>query len=196
MFAHLSEEIFPEYRLALVHSRIEEEKKRLIMKDFRDGKLDILVATSVVEVGVDVPEATCMVIEHAERFGLSALHQLRGRVGRGKEQSYCFLVYNEPLSDDGKKRLMIMKENHDGFKLAEEDLKMRGPGDMAGIKQSGFLKLSIADPVRDIDVLLEARDTAREIVKKDPELLSAEMSDLRDLFSNCPPFDENLLRTG
>ncbi|MCK5736344.1 MAG: ATP-dependent DNA helicase RecG, partial [Spirochaetaceae bacterium] len=171
-------------------------EKRRIMSDFRTGSLDILVATSVVEVGVDVPQASCMVIEHAERFGLSALHQLRGRVGRGTAQSYCFLVYNEPLSEDGKKRLMIMKKTHDGFVLAEEDLKMRGPGDMAGTRQSGFLKLRIADPVRDLNVLIEARKTARKITEKDPELLDAGMSDLRELFSCCPPFDENLLSTG
>jgi len=196
MFTHLSSEIFPEFRAALVHSRVEEEDKRRIMADFREGRLDILVATSVVEVGVDVPQATCMVIEHAERFGLTALHQLRGRVGRGTEQSFCFLVYNEPLSDDGKRRLMIMKETHNGFVLAEEDLKMRGPGDMAGTRQSGFLKLSIADPVRDLEILIEAREKVRMISSKDPELLDADMSDLRELFSCCPPFDENLLRTG
>jgi len=196
MYSHLSTEIFPEFKTALVHSRIEEEDKRRIMKDFREGRLDVLVATSVVEVGVDVPQASCMVIEHAERFGLSALHQLRGRVGRGRKQSYCFLVYNEPLSDDGKKRLMIMKETHDGFLLSEEDLKMRGPGDMAGTRQSGFLKLSIADPVRDLSVLIEARGKVLDITAKDPELLDAGMSPLRELFSCCPPFDENLLRTG
>jgi len=196
MFARLSRETFPEFKTALVHSRVEEDEKRRIMQEFRKGEIDILVATSVVEVGVDVPEATCMVIEHAERFGLSALHQLRGRVGRGREQSYCFLVYNEPLSDDGKRRLMIMKDTHDGFLLAEEDLKMRGPGDMAGVKQSGFLKLSIADPVRDLPILIEARERARMITAEDPELLDAGMSELRELFSCCPPFDENLLRTG
>jgi ATP-dependent DNA helicase RecG len=193
MYAHLSSRVFPEFRTALVHSRVDEEEKRRIMKNFREGKLDVLVATSVVEVGVDVAEASCMVIEHAERFGLSALHQLRGRVGRGKKQSYCFLVYSEELSEDGKKRLLIMKETHDGFILAEEDLKMRGPGDMAGTRQSGFLRLSIADPVRDLDVLLKAREKAGEINMKDPELLNPEMTDLRDLFSCCPPFDENLL---
>ena len=196
MFAILSREVFPDYRSALVHSRVDEEEKRRTMEAFRDGRIRILVATSVVEVGVDVPEATCMVIEHAERFGLSALHQLRGRVGRGSDQSYCFLVYAEPLTDDGKKRLMVMKETHDGFVLAEEDMKMRGPGDMAGTRQSGFLKLSIADPVRDIGILMETRDRAREIVAADPGMLEPDMGDTRDLWSTCPPFDEELLGTG
>jgi ATP-dependent DNA helicase RecG len=196
MFARLSTEVFPEFNASLVHSRIEEEEKRRIMSEFREGKTNLLVATSVVEVGVDIPEASCMVIEHAERFGLSALHQLRGRVGRGKEQSYCFLVYAEPLTDDGKKRMMILKETNDGFVLAEEDLKMRGPGDMAGTRQSGFLKLTIADPVRDLDVLLDVRDRAKDITAKDPGFLDVDMTDLRELFGICPPFDENLLSTG
>lgn len=196
MFSRLQNDVFPEFKAALVHSRIDEGEKRQIMADFRNGIIDLLVATSVVEVGVDVPEASCMVVEHAERFGLSALHQLRGRVGRGKEQSYCFLVYAEPLSDDGKRRMMVMKENSDGFVLAEEDLKMRGPGDMAGTRQSGFLKLSIADPVRDLEVLLEARDYARKITADDPGFLAADMTDVRELFATCPPFDENLLSTG
>jgi len=196
MFCLLSEKVFGEFKVALIHSRIEEDEKRRIMKEFREGDIQILVSTSVVEVGVDVPEATSMVIEHAERFGLSALHQLRGRVGRGSRQSYCFLVYAEPLSDDARRRLLIMKETHDGFILAEEDMKMRGPGDMAGVKQSGFLKLTIADPVRDLKVLLKARKHAQKTAEDDPGLLNPQFSDLRDLFSRCPPFDENLLRIG
>lgn len=196
MYNLISGEIFPEFSSALVHSRVEEEEKRRIMNGFRNGSVQILVATSVVEVGVDVPEATSMVIEHAERFGLSALHQLRGRVGRGTRQSFCFLVYAEPLTDDGKRRLLVMKDTHDGFVLAEEDMRMRGPGDMAGTRQSGFMKLSIADPVRDIEVLLEAREKAREIIAEDPGMLAADMSNLRDLWNTCPPFDEELLGTG
>ncbi|PIE03942.1 MAG: hypothetical protein CSA76_06860 [Spirochaetales bacterium] len=196
MHAFLSEKIFPDVPSALLHSRIEEEEKRRIMQNYRDGRIRILVATSVVEVGVDVSQATCMVVEHAERFGLSALHQLRGRVGRGKEQSYCFLVYNEPLSEEGKQRMRVMKEISDGFLLAEEDMKMRGPGDMAGTRQSGFLKLTIADPVRDISVLVEAREKARELLKKDPGLLNPENALLRDLLDTAAPFDENLLAAG
>ena len=195
MAKHLGEDLYADFRGALIHSRVEEEKKREIMEAFREGRLDYLVATSVVEVGVDVPEAVCMVIEHAERFGLSALHQLRGRVGRGSDQSYCFLIYSDALSDDGKRRLMAMKEISDGFTLSEEDLKMRGPGDMAGVKQTGFLQFSIADPVRDLEILLDARQKARAVIDADPMLSSAENGDIRDLFALCPPFDENLLST-
>ena len=196
MYRRLSQSIFPEFPGALVHSRVSEEDKRRIMADFRSGKIAFLAATSVVEVGVDVKEATCMVVEHAERFGLSALHQLRGRVGRGEYQSYCFLVYKDPLSDDGKRRMMTMKNVSDGFILAEEDLKMRGPGDMAGVRQSGFLRFSIADPVRDLDVLLRARDSARAVIRRDPGLLEPAHRDLRDLMNTCPPFNNELLRTG
>jgi len=190
MFRHLQGRIFNNYRGALLHSRINEEIKRNIMNDFKNGKLDFLAATSVVEVGVDVPEATCMVIEHAERFGLSALHQLRGRVGRSSLQSYCFLVYSEPLSEDAKHRLLIMKETTDGFRLAEEDLKIRGPGDMTGIRQSGFLKFKLADPVRDVKVLIEAKEEAEKITDIDPGFLNPENSLLRDLYSICPPFEK------
>lgn len=196
MFLKLSREVFPEHRAALIHSRIEEEEKRGIMSNFRAGTCRLLVATSVVEVGVDVPEATCIVIEHAERFGLSALHQLRGRVGRGNRQSHCFLVYSEPLTDEGKRRLMIMKDTSDGFELAEEDLKMRGPGDMVGVKQSGFLKMSISDPVRDLQVLLRARAKVKRIVTSKSGFLGEGFENLRRLFETCPPFDENLIGTG
>jgi len=196
MFLRLSKEVFPEHRAALIHSRIDEEEKRRIMSDFRSGACKLLVATSVVEVGVDVSEATCIVIEHAERFGLSALHQLRGRVGRGNRKSYCFLVYSEPLTDEGKRRLIIMKDTRDGFALAEEDLKMRGPGDMVGIKQSGFLKMSISDPVRDLQVLLQARAKVKEIVTSESSLLEKGLENLHRLFETCPPFDENLISTG
>ncbi len=195
MFDYLSSHVFPDFKGALIHSRIEEAEKRHIMMEFREGRLDFLTATSVVEVGVDIPEATCMVVEHAERFGLSALHQLRGRVGRGTKQSYCFLVYGEPLTDEGKNRLMTMKNTNDGFKLAEEDMKFRGPGDMAGVKQSGFLKLTIADPVRDLSLLLEARDKAQRVMAADPLLMREENRNIRDVFTSVPPFNEDLLST-
>lgn len=123
------------------------------------------MATSVVEVGVDVPNATCMVIEHAERFGLSALHQLRGRVGRGSTQSYCFLVFSDKLTESGKARLRVMHETTDGFLIAEEDLRLRGPGDIAGIQQSGYLAFTLADPIRDYEILLEARTAAFDLLE-------------------------------
>ena len=174
MAERLAKEVFPSFPLALLHSRVEDEEKRRTMDAFRRGDIKILAATSVVEVGVDVPNATCMVVEHAERFGLSALHQLRGRVGRGEEQSYCFLVYSDSLTEDGKKRLMVMLENSDGFIIAEEDLKLRGPGQIMGIEQSGYLTLGIADPVRDAEELARARADAFTILEADPALERSE----------------------
>ncbi len=196
MFRFIDEKAFPSYRCALIHSRIGEEEKRASMAAFSRGEVNILVATSVVEVGVDVPNATVMVVEQAERFGLSALHQLRGRVGRGEHQSYCFLVFDEGLTDEGKQRMMIMKEHGDGFMIAEEDLKLRGMGDIAGCRQSGFMKLSIADLTRDRDLLLWARDKAESILIGDPGLLSEENASLRELFHRSPPFDIELISQG
>jgi ATP-dependent DNA helicase RecG len=180
MVEYLGREIYPGFKTALIHSKLDEEVKRSIMAEFRSGAVQILVATSVVEVGVDVPNAACMVIEHAERFGLSALHQLRGRVGRGSEQAYCFLVYSDQevppgldateLEDEERtkmgQRLMIMRGSNDGFLIAEKDLELRGPGQISGmtvvnnigrVEQSGRLALGLADPVRDMPLLLEAR---------------------------------------
>lgn len=167
MFSHLTERIFPGTNAAMIHSKIPEEDQRTIMNKFKSGEIKILVATSVIEVGVDIPNATCMVIEQAERFGLAALHQLRGRVGRGKEQSYCFLIYNENLTEDGKARLKIMKETSDGFKIAEEDLKIRGPGEITGIMQSGYSSFKTGDPVRDSEILNEARTAAFNLLAKE-----------------------------
>jgi len=158
MFTFLSQQVYPEYKCALVHSKVEEEKQNQILNDFRDGKIQILIATTVVEVGVDVPNATCMVIESAERFGLAALHQLRGRVGRGSQQSYCFLIYSQKLSEIGKQRMKVIHSSNDGFFIAEEDLKLRGPGDINGIQQSGYFTLGIADPINNKDIMEMARE--------------------------------------
>ena len=136
-FSFLSEQVYPGFSAALIHSRVDEEAQSRILSDFHAGKIQILVATTVVEVGVDVPNATCMVIEQADRFGLAALHQLRGRVGRGSEQSYCFLVYSKNLTETGVARMKILRESTDGFKIAEEDLRLRGPGEITGTAQSG-----------------------------------------------------------
>ena len=151
---------FSHHRLALLHSKIPEDEARTIMQQFRAGSIHILVATSVIEVGVDVPNATCMVIEHADRFGLSALHQLRGRIGRGHDQGYCFLLYGKNISETGKARLKIMSATTDGFIIAEEDLKLRGPGDIGGIEQSGYCGFVLADPIRDFALLEKARTAA------------------------------------
>ena len=160
------------------------------MDAFRKGEIKILVATSVVEVGVDVPNATCMIVEHAERFGLSALHQLRGRVGRGGDQSYCFLVYSDSLTEDGKTRLKVMLENSDGFVIAEEDLKLRGPGQIAGIEQSGYLTLGLADPVRDAEELARARTDVFAILESDPALEQLEHRLIAAVLERAPPFSD------
>ena len=187
---------FPDFRLGLIHSRLDEEDKVSVMRSFSSGEIDILVSTSVVEVGVDVPNATCMVVEHAERFGLAALHQLRGRVGRGEFQSYMFLVYAPDLSEEGKRRLKVMMENSDGFAVAEEDLKIRGPGNMTGTEQAGFLRLRFADPAADGETMLRARNLARKILQDDPGLLKPENSLLRQVINRTRPFEEELINGG
>lgn len=166
MFTYLQTQVYPNSKCALVHSKIEEEKQNEILSQFREGSIQILVATTVVEVGVDVANATCMVIEHANRFGLAELHQLRGRVGRGCDQSYCFLIYDKNISEDGIARMKALHESTDGFVIAEEDLKLRGPGQVSGTMQSGFLTLSIADFERDKDTLVQARYDAFSSLSK------------------------------
>ncbi|UER67743.1 ATP-dependent DNA helicase RecG [Borrelia sp. BU AG58] len=150
--------IFTEYSVEMIHSKLEARVKEDIMNDFYSKKVDILVATSVIEVGIDCPNATCMVIEHAERFGLSTLHQIRGRVGRGSLKSFLFLLYKEPLTKAGKFRLKTIKENVDGFKIAEEDLKLRGPGNLFGLEQTGYLKLKMADFAEHKDIMSLMRE--------------------------------------
>lgn len=150
----LQTRIFPDFRVALIHSRLSEEQKRAIMQRFADREIDILAATTVVEVGIDNPNATVMVIENAQRFGLATLHQLRGRIGRSNLPSFCFLVYDAAsLTEEGKSRLKILAETVDGFKIAEKDLQLRGPGDLFGERQSGALKLKIADPLTEKETL-------------------------------------------
>jgi len=190
MAERLSKEIFPKYKTAVIHSKLSEDEKKKTMDDFRKSEIDILAATSVVEVGVDVANATCMVIEHAERFGLSALHQLRGRVGRGEEQSYCFLVYSDEYTEDAKVRLIVMLENNDGFIIAEEDLKLRGPGQIAGTEQSGFLVLGIANPIRDIKVLEQAREDAFSILENDPGLVLKDNCVIAKVMEEASPFSD------
>ncbi len=159
-FQYLSTQIYPNFTCAMIHSKVDEEKQNQILEDFKNGKIQILVATTVVEVGVDVPNATCMVIEQADRFGLSALHQLRGRVGRGSAQSYCFLIYRKEITENGIARMKALHETTDGFKIAEEDLKLRGPGEITGTAQSGELTFKIADPFRDEKIMRLARTEA------------------------------------
>ena len=158
----------PNLRVGLVHGALPAEDKQKIMQSFKEGKLDVLVATTVIEVGVDVPNATLMVIEHAERFGLAQLHQLRGRVGRGAQKSFCVLLYGE-LSDTGRERLKVIRESNDGFEIARRDLEIRGPGEFLGAKQSGVPLLRFADLEHDSSLLKSARDFATQWLKDDPE---------------------------
>jgi len=164
----------PEFQVSVVHGQMKPEDKEYEMKRFVDGVTNIMVATTVIEVGVNVPNASVMIIESAERFGLSQLHQLRGRVGRGAEQSYCILVSGNKVSVEGKTRLQTMVDTNDGFEISEVDLKLRGPGDMMGTKQSGVLDFKIADIVADNKILHFARNEADLLLKEDEELEKAE----------------------
>ena len=160
IFAHLRDHIYPQYKCALVHSNIDEEEQVNILRSFRDGSIQILVATTVIEVGVDVPNATCMVIEGADRFGMAQLHQLRGRVGRGHAQSYCFLIYSKDITETGIERMKALRQSTDGFYIAEQDLKTRGPGELNGTVQAGELGFRIADLSRDMEIMQQARNDA------------------------------------
>ena len=149
MYEHLSKEVFPEFRVDLLHGRLPSDEKERTMAAFQNGDIQILVGTTVIEVGVDVPNASVMVVEQAERFGLAQLHQLRGRVGRGRRQSYCMLIHSDKLNEVGAQRLQAMVESTDGFALSELDLKLRGPGEFLGTKQSGLPAFRVANLVRD-----------------------------------------------
>jgi ATP-dependent DNA helicase RecG len=166
------------FRLGMIHGRMTTEEKERIMFEFRTGEIQILVATTVIEVGVDVPNANLLTIESAERFGLSQLHQLRGRIGRGKNPGYCTVFCNAE-TDDAQKRLKAFEKLSDGFKLAEKDFEIRGAGDLFGTQQHGIPPFRVADLVRDKDVLLEARSDAVELVRNDPGLSRPEHAKLR-----------------
>jgi len=172
----------PQYSISMVHGKMKPADKDAEMKRFAEGKTNIMIATTVIEVGVNVPNASVMIIESAERFGLSQLHQLRGRVGRGAEQSYCILMTSFKLSNDSKIRLETMCKTNDGFEIAEVDLKLRGPGDIMGKQQSGVLNLQIADLVKDKDILLLARHEAMKLLKKDPSMTLPEHQTLRSVY--------------
>jgi ATP-dependent DNA helicase RecG len=175
---YLSAEVFPEFTVELLHGQMTSVKKQQVMSEFRKGKIDALVSTVVVEVGVDVPNATIMVIEDADRFGLAQLHQLRGRIGRGQAKSYCFL-FAETDSETAKSRLEVMTRSNDGFEIAEHDLRLRGPGEMFSTRQHGLPDLKIANIVDDFDLLVMARKNAFELVSQDPMLTEAEHKNIR-----------------
>jgi ATP-dependent DNA helicase RecG len=170
-----------EIEVGLAHGRMKPADRDRAMKQFRAGETKVLVATTVIEVGVDVPEATIMVIEHAERFGLAQLHQLRGRVGRGSGRSTCILLYQAPLGELAKARLSTIRDTNDGFVIAEEDLRLRGAGELLGTLQSGIPLFRLADLAVHADLLATARDDARMIVEKDPDLASERGQALRVL---------------
>ncbi len=180
MAEQLDGEIFPDLRVGLLHGRMSPLEKEGVMASFKACQLDILVSTTVIEVGIDVPNATVMVIEHAERFGLSQLHQLRGRVGRGAESSRCILMTSGRLSGDGEKRLRVMESTSDGFRIAEADLEIRGPGDFLGTRQSGMPDFRVANILRDGALLERAREAAFGLVERDPDLASPASLPLKD----------------
>jgi len=178
----LDENIFPDLNVGLVHGRMKSEEKEKAMLDFSNNKIQILVCTTVIEVGVDVPNATIILIEHAERFGLTQLHQLRGRVGRGKEKSYCILLHRN-ITTTSQLRLDVMEKTNDGFIIANEDLRLRGPGEFFGKKQSGFFQFKIANMITDGSIIKGARKTAINMIKNDPDLQQSKHKLLREIFS-------------
>ena len=177
----LSRTAFTNVNVGLIHGRIKKEEKDNIMNEFSDNRIKILVSTTVIEVGIDVPNATVMLVEHADRFGLIQLHQLRGRVGRGSEKSYCIFVQRD-ITENSRKRLDIMERTNDGFVISDEDLKLRGPGEFFGIRQSGFFKYKIADLVMDGPIIKSARKAAFDLVVKDPHLRNRSFIELRRHF--------------
>jgi ATP-dependent DNA helicase RecG len=172
----------PKYQISIVHGKMKPADKEFEMQRFVNGETQIMVATTVIEVGVNVPNASVMIIESSERFGLSQLHQLRGRVGRGADQSYCILLSSYKLSEEGKTRLKTMVETSDGFKIAEVDLKLRGPGNLMGTQQSGVLNLKIADVVKDTKILVNARNTAIAVLQDDSNLSKPENANIKKTY--------------
>ena len=186
---HLQDEVFPDLRLALLHGKMRPREKDAVMAAFAAGDVDVLVSTTVVEVGVDVPNAALIIMENAERFGLSQLHQLRGRVGRGKHQSYCVLITNSH-AQDAMTRLKTLASTTDGFKISEEDLKLRGPGDFFGSRQHGLPQLALADLSGDMRLLQQAQQSARQLLQHDPTLSRPEnrpvLDRVRQMFADTP----------
>jgi len=178
-FDELAAGPFADLRVALLHGQFAAAEKDEIMHRFKAGEIDVLFSTTVIEVGIDVPNATTMVVEDAAQFGLTQLHQLRGRVGRGPEQAHCFLL-GTPKTKDGKRRLEVICRTADGFEIAEEDLALRGPGEFYGVRQAGLSDLRVADLIRDVRLLDHARRDAREILDRDPKLSHPEHTHLAE----------------
>ncbi|MDR2408681.1 MAG: ATP-dependent DNA helicase RecG [Bacteroidales bacterium] len=186
----------PQYKISCVHGKLSQEEKNTEMQKFLNRETQIMLATTVIEVGIDVPNASVMVIENAERFGLSQLHQLRGRVGRGADQSYCILLTDVKLTTDSRKRIQAMVETNDGFEIANYDLKLRGPGDITGTKQSGMIDFKLINIIKDEKIITTCRDLAKEILAKDPQLESAENTLLRKYLSYVENKQTNYYQIG
>ena len=180
-YLELSNKVFSEFNIGLLHGQMKKDEKENVMKEFSQNNINIIVATTVIEVGIDIPNATVMLVEHAERFGLTQLHQLRGRVGRGSHKSYCILTRRK-INQNSLQRLKIMENTNDGFIIADEDLKMRGPGEFFGTRQSGFFKFRIANMIDDGKIIERARATAFEVIKKDPSLKSSKNNMINMVF--------------
>jgi ATP-dependent DNA helicase RecG len=188
---------FSDHTVGLVHGQMKSDEKDAAMRRFKEGEIDLLVSTTVIEVGVDVGNATLMIIEHAERFGLSQLHQLRGRVGRSDKQSYCILMAGYKRSAEAKERLQAMVDTNDGFEISERDLQIRGAGDFFGTRQSGLPDLKIADITQDEEILEEARAAAQELVDRDPDLDAPAHSEIRQRFDkDYRPRQDSFARVG
>jgi len=196
MAQHLQQDIFPEHRIGLIHGRLKAQEKDEMMAGFLEKHTDILVSTTVIEVGIDIPQASVMVIEHAERFGLSQLHQLRGRVGRGDIPAYCILLAQHKGSQEARKRLRIMEETNDGFRIAEEDLAIRGPGEFMGVRQSGLPDFRVANIARDGRILSEAKTDAFALIEQDPFLNKPEHLLLREVLLHRWQERLDLAKTG
>ena len=193
MYEQLRKNEFKEFKIGLIHGRLKEEEQDEAMRKFKEGDLDILVATTVLEVGIDIPNATCMFIEHAQRFGLAQLHQLRGRVGRGSDESYCVLV-SEAQTQESKSRIEAMVKYSDGFRIAEEDLKIRGPGEFFGKRQSGLSELKIGNPLTQMQLLKHAREEAINLLNLDPRLQERAHLSLRErLLQRFPDYQKLML---
>ncbi|PKN73912.1 MAG: DNA helicase RecG [Candidatus Cloacimonetes bacterium HGW-Cloacimonetes-3] len=193
LFEHISRKAFPQFSSALLHGRMKATEKDEIMNKFKAGETKILVSTTVIEVGVDVPNASVMIVEHAERFGLAQMHQLRGRVGRGSAQSYCYLIEHQPVGKIARERLATMTKTMDGFVIAEKDLELRGPGELFGLEQSGMPMFRFANLMRDQDILNLARQDAFAIVNDDPHLMKPENALLKKLYQHQYTRQEELI---
>jgi ATP-dependent DNA helicase RecG len=195
MYKQFAEKDFKDYKVGLIHGQLDRKKAQGIMQDFKDKKIDLLVSTTILEVGVDVPNATVMLIEHAERFGLAQLHQLRGRIGRGSKESQCFLIA-DAQSEEGVDRLKVICSTEDGFKIAEADLLIRGPGRFFGRHQHGLNELKVANPVTQLDILELARKEAKSIIEEDLKLVNPENQKIKAIISKRYPTYLSMVTAG